>query len=196
MKKYALILIWFPLLFSCKNADDIKYNDVSARLFKLKLGYDLSLKMFDNIIERQIDFRQGLKVIDKNDKNLSIEELRLLNQGEYFLHFTPTAKDIEDANEVIRKINEIKPLMQKVSYLCDQTHILYKMGKNIDRSDKIIKHPNSDYAIMEKNYQQVKLINKEISSVLGMSLVDFIKLYDVHKTLDNITSEWLQCVES
>jgi len=144
------------------------------KFFYMRMGYLAAISSFDNMLDIQKDITIGRKYIHKEDKNLTTSEIEKLNAGITYVQFTPSEKEITDANALINKINNVKPLIIKTDSICKQAILFYVGGKKIQRPNQIVKHPESSYAIMDKDFEEIKKLDKEIRAKLEMSLADFL----------------------
>jgi hypothetical protein len=140
----------------------------------MSMGYSVAISCFDNMLDIQTDITIGRKYIHKEDENLSPSEIEKLNAGITYVEFTPSEKEITDANALINKINNGKPLIIKTNSICKHATSFYVGGGKIRRPNQIVKHPESSYAIMDKDFEEIKKLDKEIRAKLEMSLADFL----------------------
>jgi len=172
--KYAFLILCILILFSCKSDTDNKYYELKTKLFYMRMGYHgLNYTLID-MLDKQTDITQGRKYIHKEDINLTPSELEKLNAGITYVEFTPSEKEIEDANILINKINNIIPLVIKTDSICKHAVLFYMDGEKLTQLNKIVKHPESSYAIMDKDFEEIRKLDKEIRAKLGMSLADFL----------------------
>jgi hypothetical protein len=179
----TLILIFLLVLFSCKSATDIKYNEMYSKFFNLRMGSRSAVSVLNNLLEKQMDITKGRKFIHKDDENLSPSDLDKLNAGITYVQFVPTEKEISDANVLINKINGFKPLLSKTDSICKHAIGFYEGGQIVNRPpSQIVKHPS--YDVMDKDLQEINKVDKQIRENLGMSLVDFLIQNDKEFRLD------------
>ncbi len=191
MKKLTIVLFSVILLACSNSPNDVKYNEIYVKLFDIKLSYSYASKLLDNILEREVDFKNGMILYPEENKGYKIEEQRIIRKDKYVLEFKPTTEEIDSANGVINKINNARPLIQKIASLSEQTTILYKAGNKSDLITKIIKHPDSEYASMERNFQEISKTNDELKVVLQMTLADFIISLN-NKEIENLMLDWMR----
>ena len=174
------------ILFSCNSNTDIKYNEMNSRLFYMKMGYQTAISWFNNTLDRQMDITQGRKFIHKDDENLTPSEIEKLNSGITYVEFTPSDKEIADAIHMINKINSVKPLILKTDSICRHAILFYYAGKKIDRPNQIVKHQKSDYGIMDRDFEEIKKLDKEIRAILEMPLSAFLIQNDREIKYDSV----------
>lgn len=172
--KYTFLFLSILILFSCKSTTDIKYNEMNSKFMYMRMGYQGAISCFNNMLDKQTDITKGRKYIHQEDKNLTPSELEKLNAGITYVEFTPSEKEIADANALIIKINNVKPLVIKTDSICKHAISFYVRGKKLKRLNEIVKHPESGYVIMDKDFEEIKKMDKEIRARLEMSLADFL----------------------
>jgi hypothetical protein len=138
------------------------------------MGYLVTINWCTNTFDKQTDITQGRKYIHEEDKNLTPSEIEKLNAGITFVEFSPTEKEITDAIALINKINTVKPLVIKMDSICKHSISFYIGGKELKKINQIVKHPESSYSIMDKDFEEVRKLDKEIRAKLGLSLSDFL----------------------
>jgi hypothetical protein len=172
--KYTLFLFCVLSLFGCKSAKDIEYNEMNSKFSYMRMGYLVAINWCTNTLDTQTDVTLGRKYIHKEDKNLTPSEIEKLNAGITYVEFTPTEKEITDAIALINKINNVKPLVIKMDSICKHSISFYIGGQKLKRPNQIIKHPESSYTIMDKDFEENRKLDKEIRIKLGMSLSEFL----------------------
>jgi hypothetical protein len=182
--KYTFVLICVLSLFGCKSTTDVEYNEMNAKFSYMCMGYSVAISWFANTLDKQTDVTQGRKYIHKEDKNLTPSEIEKLNVGITYVEFTPTEKEITDAIALINKINNVKPLVIKMDSICKHSISFYIGGQKLKRINQIIKHPKSSYTIMDKDFEEIRMLDKEIRVKLGMSLSDFLIQNDKQVKVD------------
>jgi hypothetical protein len=184
--KYTFIFLSILILFGCKSATDIKYNEMNSKFIYMRMGYQEAINCFADILDIQTDITRGHKYIHKEDNNLTPFELERLNAGVTYVEFTPSEKEINDANALINKINDVKLLVIKTDSICKHAISFYIGGKKQKRPHEIVKHPESSYTIMDKDFEEMKKLDKEIRAKLEMSLVDFLILNNKEVKYDSV----------